>query len=266
MRRNQRLTSRRRFLVQSITYLAGTLMGLPSFSRALAYQGEPCRPPGTPCMALIIDDIGFSQCCARQFLDLEVPLTFSILPRLPYSLEVSKEIHSAGHEIMLHQPMESVYSHMDPGPGAIYVSDSEDRITSVVKGNISSIPFAAGVNNHMGSRFTTCQGKMEQALQVLKARGLFFVDSLTTSLSTGLKTAQGLQIPVASRNIFLDNHLDETSIIKQLHRLRDLALTVDRALGIGHPHPETAKALGLFLKDRERCDVSLVYASRIIEK
>ena len=105
-------------------------------------------------MALIIDDIGHSRARARQFLDLDIALTFSILPHLPFSGELACEMHRTGYEVMLHQPMEPYNKAHDPGPGALYVGDGSRRIAAVMEANINTLPQVVGVNNHMGSRFT----------------------------------------------------------------------------------------------------------------
>ena len=48
----------------------------------------------------------------------------------------------------------------------------------------------AGVNNHMGSRFTTFKPGMETVLRQLKGRGLMFLDSRTSAQSVGDQLAQ----------------------------------------------------------------------------
>lgn len=255
---------RRNFLLKSASFLFGSLFGLNSFSRALAF-GEPKNGSSLqPRVALIIDDIGPSFCRARQFLELGVPMTFAVLPRFRKSHKLAVEIHGKGHEIMLHQPMEPCQSNLDPGPGALYVGDGAKRIIKIMEENISDVPFARGVNNHMGSRFTTCEKEMSEVLRVIKSENLFFVDSLTTSRSTAYRTAKRLEVSTARRNIFLDNRLAESAILSQLHKLKRLAVKYGRAVGIGHPFPETAKAIKLFLSDNNHPDLSFVHMSQVI--
>jgi hypothetical protein len=198
-------------------------------------------------------------------LEFGVPITFSVLPRLAKSEELAVKIHNLGHQIMLHQPMEPTSADIDPGPGALYVGDGPQKINKIIEENIALVPFAEGVNNHMGSKFTACQPGVQAALQVIKQSGLFFVDSLTTNRSEAYKTARELHMPTACRNIFLDNQLEEQAILRQLHRLKQIALTYGHAIGIGHPFPETAHAIGLFLKrDLPKTGLSLVYASNLV--
>ena len=252
---------RREFLAKSACLAAGSFFCPDFFSKAFAFGEDTLF--SSPSVALIIDDIGFSDTPARQFLELEIPVTFSILPHLDRSRDLAFEIHEKGHEIMLHQPMEPYDPHIDPGPGALYSGFSAEEIVWIMEENIDSIPFAVGVNNHMGSKFTECGKEVNETLQVVNRVGLFFVDSLTTSHSTAYKAAKKLHIPAGRRDIFLDNIPDEKAIHLQLHNLIRCASRYGHAIGIGHPYPETAKAIRSFLGDFQKTDVTLAYVSQV---
>ena len=255
---------RRKFLFRSASFVAGSFLGLNGLSKAFALGRHDIPPFSSPRIALIIDDIGFSPYRTRKFLELGIPITFSILPRLEKSRDLAIEVHEKGHEIMLHQPMEPYNSDIDPGPGALYSGFTADRIGNTIEKNIDSVPFAIGVNNHMGSKFTECQKEVNEALRVINRVGLFFVDSLTTSHSTAYKTARRLHMPSAYRNKFLDNIPDESAIHSQLHKLIRYSSKYGHAIGIGHPYPETARAIRRFLGEFEASGVSLVYVSQVL--
>jgi polysaccharide deacetylase 2 family uncharacterized protein YibQ len=256
---------RRKFLAGSVAALAGTFLGVNGLATAFAFDMKGC---GGSCsrarIALIIDDIGFSIPSARQFLDLNVPITFSILPRLRYSHDLTLEIHREGHEIMLHQPMEPYDRLLNPGPGALFVGDDERRIARIMTENLAEVSYAYGVNNHMGSRFTSCPRETTDALGVLRGSGLFFVDSLTSGRSVVGETARRLRVPAASRHIFLDHYPGEEPALLALERLRICALRRGSAIGIGHPFPETARAIGRFARVLKDSNISLVYVSSLI--
>ena len=246
--------------------MVGSLFGLGTFSKVFA-ANEGIDPVILgPRIALIIDDIGFSWSRARQFLELGVPLTFSILPRLAETHDIAFEVHTRGHEIMLHQPMEPYNSNFDPGPGALYVGDETEKIARIMGENIADVPFAIGVNNHMGSRLTTSPKESCDALGVVKDRGLFFVDSLTSSRSMAYATARRLKITAACRNIFIDNVMAESAILHQLHKLKHNAREHGHAIGIGHPFSETAMAIAQFVKDPKGSSISMVHISRVLSK
>lgn len=264
MNKNDQLTDRRVFLSRSACFLFGSLVGLNYFSKAFAFTGYEGTHSLKPRIALIIDDIGLSLSHARRFLELKIPITFSILPWLAHSSDLALEIHSQGHEIMLHQPMEPYDSSINPGPGALYVGDNSERITRILEENILSLPSAVGLNNHMGSRFTECRNQMNQALNVANKKGLFFIDSLTTNHSIGYNTAKTLHMFAASRDIFLDNRQDESAILLQLKKLKRHAIKHGRAIGIGHPFPETANAIREFVKGFEGTNFSAVHISHVV--
>jgi len=255
---------RRRFLIQSTLLLAGNLVGLNFFSKVFAKEFLLKNLNEPPRIAVIIDDIGYSRAVARLFLKPEIPITFAVLPRLQYSSDLAVELRCRGHEIMLHQPMEPYNSEFDPGPGALYVGYDENQIAEIMNENIAGIPYAIGVNNHMGSRFTSSRKEIFETLNVVKQRNLFFVDSLTSSRSKAYRTALELHISAACRNIFLDNIVDESAIVNQLLKLRRHARVYGRAVGIGHPYPETAQAVDKFVNSMNHRDISFVYASDIL--
>ena len=183
---------RRNFIKKSAFCLLGSYLGLNLFSKAFGSEAPDGDLASSPKIALIIDDIGYSRSIARQFAILGIPLTFSVLPQLPASQDIAEDIRSNGHEIMLHQPMEPFDSHFDPGPGALYVGYNPGQITRIMERNIAEVPYAVGVNNHMGSKFTACQPDIEKALRVVKQQGLFFVDSRTTTMTCSRKESREL--------------------------------------------------------------------------
>ena len=245
---------RRLFLLKGVAYLSGALFGLNLFSNAKAGQRRifPINTPTlqklplsefAPRIAFIIDDIGSSISRAQAFLDLKMPMTFSILPKLQYSDLLAEEIYDQGQEIMLHQPMEPYGHEVDPGPGALYISNRDTEIEEIMEENLSQIPQAMGVNNHMGSRFTSCSDKVVEALKIIKQKDLFFVDSLTSSHSQAYKMARRLNMRTAPRNVFLDSFPDIRNVRRQLRHLKQYALKHGVAIGIGHPHLSTLTAL-----------------------
>jgi polysaccharide deacetylase 2 family uncharacterized protein YibQ len=251
---------RRLFLLKGVAYLSGALFGLNLFSNAKAGQRRifPINTPPlqklplsefAPRIAFIIDDIGSSISRAQAFLDLKMPMTFSILPKLQYSDLLAEEIYDQGQEIMLHQPMEPYSHEADPGPGALYISYRDSKIEEIVEENLSQIPQAMGVNNHMGSRFTSCPDKVVEALKIIKQKDLFFVDSLTSSHSQAYKMARRLNMRTAPRNVFLDTSPDIRDVRLQLRHLKQYALKHGAAIGIGHPYLSTLTALSDFKQE-----------------
>src|SRR6202012_139279 len=68
-----------------------------------------------------------------------------------------------------------------------------------------TVPTAAGVNNHEGSRGTADPVLMAELMPVLGRRHLFFVDSRPTAATVAYDAAIRAGVPAASRNVFLDD-------------------------------------------------------------
>jgi polysaccharide deacetylase 2 family uncharacterized protein YibQ len=170
----------------------------------------PGVPPGT--VYIVLDDAGGSLQELERFLDVGFPLTIAVLPRLAYSSESALAAVTAGHEVILHQPMEAIGGG-DPGPGAILVGTPVNTIESLVRENLATVPGAIGVNNHMGSRATQDPVIMTALLHTLQNDGLLFLDSRTSPDTVGASIARDTNILFAERHVFLDNEREVEPIL-----------------------------------------------------
>ncbi len=217
--------------------------------------GQPVPPPspGSPRMAVVIDDLGDSVSFAKALLDLDFPITLAILPYRPHSADVDALGARHGAEILLHQPMQPQgYPGVNPGRGALLTGMTAERIRSIVDENLSQTPHASGVNNHMGSRFTEDVSGMTVVLEHLRGKNLFFLDSLTTHKSGVPAAAAKTGSDYRRRYVFLDNARDARAILRQLKTAEALAVKTGQALAIGHPYPETLQALKTFAETRDK--------------
>jgi polysaccharide deacetylase 2 family uncharacterized protein YibQ len=215
--------------------------------------------------AIVIDDMGNDLDAAHKLLAIEYPLTLSVLPHLRYSQITAQEAHRRGREVMLHLPMEpEPGAHVSPGEGAILVGMTAGQVQKVVEHDLEAIRYAAGVNNHMGSRATQDAALMAEVMKALANHRLYFIDSRTTGASAALKAARHERLPAFYRAVFLD---DTETVSYTLGQLREFRHTVERegvALAIGHPHATTITALEKFLPEFERADIELVAPSQIV--
>jgi polysaccharide deacetylase 2 family uncharacterized protein YibQ len=226
----------------------------------------PKPSPGRtlPSVALIIDDLGYDKKIAQKFAQLNVILTFSILPHSPFQQPIARLARSKGLEIMIHMPMEPVeYPQVDPGPGTLLTSMSPDELIDQLDQNLDTLPGAKGVNNHMGSRMTSESTQMYQIFSVLKKRGLYFIDSRTTAESLCEPSARLFQIPFAQRDVFIDHLLEPNFIRNQINELIRIAKKNGAAVGIMHPHSMTIKILQEMMPDLKK-QVHLVPASKVV--
>jgi len=216
--------------------------------------------------AIIIDDLGEKLEKAQQLLALPYALTFSILPHLPASAESAREARRAGREVMLHLPMEPLpSSHAPPGPTDIRVGMNRLEIEHVIESDLASVPQAAGVNNHMGSRATADPRLMAAVMKSLAGRHLFFIDSRTTASSVAFDAARRQGLPAFYRSVFLDDTQSVAYTMGLLRQFRRVLEEQGAALAIGHPYPTTIAALAKFLPALVGDDVELVPASQLLQ-
>jgi len=184
-------------------------------------------------LVFIIDDVGNNLSQLEPFLKAPFPLTFAILPGLPYSSQAAARIKAAGKEYILHQPMEA-QGGQNPGPGAIYLSTPPEAAARIVEGNLDSLPGAVGLNNHEGSAVTRNGPLMEAVLGVAKSRGIYYLDSLTIAGTATQAAARREGIRYWERDVFLDNSPDRESIVHYIDVGKKKAEQGGSAVMIGH--------------------------------
>ena len=217
-----------------------------------------------PKIGIIIDDLGYDISLANALLELDLALTFSVLPFTPNTRLIARKAWNDGRETMLHLPMEPMnYPAINPGDGVLLISMDREMILDTLTRDLSQIPFVAGVNNHMGSRFTKNRKKMVTVLAELKKKGLYYIDSRTSSDTVAFDVAKEMALRTASRDIFLDNHLSENALKIQMERLLSVARHKGSAIGIGHPHKKTFDLLRNFQTTLTN-EVEVVPASNLV--
>ena len=237
----------------------------------ISVMGEPFDPKGfmkgtpeAPVLALIIDDWGYPTLAAEPLIAYPLPLTMAVLPRLDLSQKFSERLYAAGHEVILHQPMEALDSNLDLGPGGITEGMDSAEVRDLLKENLASLPVAVGLNNHMGSLITADHETMGTVLDVVKELGLFFVDSRTSTNSVVAEVARQVGVPFGVNNFFIDNESDVEKIKAQIRAGLTLAQNRGHAVLIGHVRPATADALWAMIPEFLDSGVQLVPISRLL--
>lgn len=207
---------------------------------------EP-RAKGAPRgeVALIMDDMGSSLDVLDELIALGRPMTVAVLPYSAHAAETARLARASGLEVLLHLPLESLNGHegLSGTEGMIVTSMTESAIVAAFEASYDRVPFVAGTNNHMGSRFTAEPDLMRALLRPIKERGLFFVDSRTTAKTVALDVARAMGVPATKRDVFLDADEDRGRIQGRLIELFQKARKNGRAVGICHPFPETLAVL-----------------------
>lgn len=236
----------------------------PAIPQSPSSPPFPQQPSVRAKVAIIIDDLGFVQKPTEAFWDLEIPLTFAVLPWGRYSTAHAQEALNRGQEVILHLPIEPIDPQVDPGPGVLSSDYPPEELRRRLRENLSAVPGIRGVNNHMGSKGTQDRALMKLVMTELKKENLFFVDSMTIHSSIAWSVAQEYGVPTARRDVFLDG-LGVELIPTQINRLIEQALTHGSAIGIAHTRPGVATALTAALPQFEAAGIELVYVSALVK-
>jgi polysaccharide deacetylase 2 family uncharacterized protein YibQ len=216
-------------------------------------------------IAIIIDDVGSVKETMGEFLKIDPPLAWAVLPFTPFARECALTGKEHGYEIMLHLPLEPVNDKEDPGPGMILRSFTENQIINQFTLDLLSVPGVVGVNNHMGSAGTGDERLMLVLMNEIKKRNLFFIDSVTTAHTVGENCAKLYRVPAAKRNVFIDNRNDFESKIAALEELLQYALKYGSAIGIGHARKGTGEAILAMLPKFAAAGVEVVPVSQLVK-
>jgi len=220
-------------------------------------------------IAFIIDDIGYRDRVVDELASLHIPLTVSVIPDAPFARSEARKIQELKLEALIHLPMESKNStNHTAAEEWISSRSSLEDISRMLKKARAVIPWARGVNNHMGSLITSRPELIVKVLQAIKQENLFFIDSRTTSESVAYEMAKGMKIKTLFRDVFLDDRQDYNRSREQINSLVNLARKNGQAVAIGHPFPSTLAAIrdaiasGDLATDQR---VAIVFASTLLE-
>lgn len=185
-------------------------------------------------IAIVLDDAGYNYQSANIFYNLQLPLTFALIPDLPNSYEHYKKIQNVGMDIILHIPMEPEKGAKYVEKQAILLSMSDEEISDKLQLFFNHYPEAIGMNNHMGSRAVKDSRVMNTVLNFAQKRNVFWLDSKTTPASVSYKIAKEKKVPYLERDVFLDNENTEEYAEKAMIQLIKIAKKRGYAIGIGH--------------------------------
>jgi hypothetical protein len=216
-----------------------------------------------PKIALVLDDWGYSIRNLDSLWQLDIPVTIAILPNLAYSDTIAEEAKRRGQQVILHLPMES--HHSKAVEKKVITTDmTSEQIVDTFNDSLSSVRYAVGISNHMGSKATEDKRVLKILFKQLKAKDLFFLDSLVTSKSKVSEVAEEVGIDHAQRSIFIDNKSNFEYIKKQMNKLVEIAIAKGEAVGIGHDKKNTLEALNKIIPELKNKDVQFIFLSELI--
>jgi polysaccharide deacetylase 2 family uncharacterized protein YibQ len=202
-------------------------------------------------LAIVIDDFGYSMELAEELADLDIPVTWSIIPETAYSTEIMDLAVSRDIPFLIHVPMQAVTDE-EGGPYLIGEGMDYPSIRSEISRLAELFPKAAGINNHRGSRATSDPDIMIPVLDEIASRGLAFLDSRTSSDSVAYSIAREKSIPSLYNSVFLDHIGSRDFMSEQFEKAKEIASRCGWVVAICHVRPETVKFLSdLCIKEQK---------------
>jgi len=220
------------------------------------YQGD---------IALIIDDFGYrNDEISDGFLAFKVPMTFAVIPGHRYSSLMGELSEKFGFEVIIHMPMES--HAITEGEESFILREnlSEIEIKNRVNKAFEQIPQAVGMNNHQGSKATESRWLMRILGTNLRQKSKYFVDSRTTKETLAEETMLLLNVPTASRKVFIDNSDSPIDINRQIDQLVTFSKKQGSVLGIGHVKKNTLTVLQKRIPELQEEGFKFVFTSTLL--
>lgn len=223
-------------------------------------------PEGMARIVIIIDDVGVNYSAAKELMDIKQPLTMAFLPYARNVESLAAESKAAGHELMIHMPMEPMNTDLDTGDIVLKTGYSLKKFDSMMDTALASFDGYVGVNNHMGSKFTADPESMRRLMDRLYEEGLLFVDSRTIHTSVAEQTASDFFVPNITRDVFLDHDPSEEGVRASLAKVERIAREYGKVVAIGHPKAHTIKILKEWLPTLTDKNMVLVPVSTVIKE
>ncbi|WP_102346018.1 divergent polysaccharide deacetylase family protein [Bacillus sp. Marseille-P3661] len=186
-------------------------------------------------LAIVIDDFGNNMKGTAEMLELPIPLTVAVMPFLPTTEQDAKLAHAKGHEVIVHMPMQPKHGKKSwLGPGAITTDLSDEEVRKRIESAIDNVPYAVGMNHHLGSKVTEDERIMRIILEICKERNLYYLDSKTAEKSVIPKLAEELEVPYLENDLFFDHVYSEKHIYRQASNIVKYLLQYEQIIAIGH--------------------------------
>ncbi|HYD17443.1 MAG TPA: divergent polysaccharide deacetylase family protein [Patescibacteria group bacterium] len=218
-----------------------------------------------PMIAILIDDMGLDHLHGARAVKLPAAVTLAYLPYSPNIKDQAAAARKAGHELIVHMPMQPERKTADPGPD--YLGDDVPPLLLLARVQKSLLAFDGyvGVNNHMGSKFTKNADALAVVMSALAEKKVFFLDSLTDPGSVAEKVARAHNLQTSHRDVFLDDDISPAAVAKSLAQAEAIARQTGTAIAIGHPKEATLAALEQWLPTLAGKGFELVKLSEVID-
>jgi uncharacterized protein len=209
------------------------------------YARPPAVGPRKPRVAILLAGLGLSASQTQAAIQLPGEISLGFLPHAPSLGPKLAEARAAGHEVLLHLPMEPRnYPNDDPGPHALLTSLTPAANLERLEWSLSRGVGYVGVVNRSGARFAESDTDLRPVLLGLRDRGLMYLDASEAAGRNALKLADQLRVPRTGIDLRIDAEAARGAIDARLAELEQVARQSGQAIGLGEPFPVTIERLG----------------------
>lgn len=227
-----------------------------------------CKPKPRGRVCILVDDVGYTGKGLPIYLNMNMPVTISVLPFYDTSAKYATQSWQEGFEVMLHMPMLSSLPVYYRYENLIDPALSEAELIQRFHRVIRAVPHILGTNNHEGSKATQSEYAMNTVMRELgKLHHLYFIDSFTSQNSVAFQYARQYGIPASRRNFdFLDNTKTEQAIMEKIEELirYSLANPVRTPITILHEKEAPARAMHKMLPEFRRQQIEIITPSEFL--
>ncbi len=228
---------------------------------------KPSKIGGNKHIAIVVDDFGqIGGDLLRGFLDLPPEITFAIFSGMTNSVHTMDMAYQQGRETLVHVPMEPIgYPRVNPGENPILIQMSASEVEKCLEQHLKDMRHCIGINNHMGSLATSDSDIMGYVVEVLKKKGLIFLDSRTTNVSVAYQVAQKAHLTTYQNDVFLDSpDISQSTLETKIARVKALGGSGKDVIAITHCHSrEKLEYLQTFIRRIEASGFVLIPLSRV---
>lgn len=230
------------------------------------YARDFDRADRRPRIAIVLGGLGQGSAETQTALDKlpgGVTLVFNPYGRnLPDWVEKAR---SGQHEVILAVPMEPVdYPREDPGPATLLTALSPRQNLDRLEWTLSRAVGYVGVTNMMGSRFIGAANELRPIIEVIKGRGLLFLETRAANQSAVGALAKEFALPQAVNDRDLDADLTPGSIDQALSELEQIARRKKFAVGTGSAYPLTIDRVVAWVGSLEGKGLALAPVSAVV--
>ena len=230
-------------------------------------EDTPPRDLSPHRIAIVVDGCGYDPTKDAEWLRFPKRITLAVIPFGPSSRRLAQSAHARDFGVLIHVPMEPEGRVSDRTSGFRFrVGMPKEEMAALLDRMIAENPWASGVSNYMGSAFTADPGSMAAFASLLRSRGMFFLDSMTSSRSVAVGAAQKEGVPVARRDVLLDGEMSPEEMRRQWKSALSVVKEKGTAILLSHGGKKSLRAILDMVPDLEAEGIQAVTLSELFPK